>query len=320
MAQDNVNISLDAQQSGRTKSELKNLINKLEKINKMSNIELAMGSKEQTSQLKESTKLSDKKAKSQKVYAQGLQLQIKLQGAINKGHQDTYNRLLKLQELNRKGEVLTQNQLKYVDLIDKKETSKNKTLNETVAIKNKLNKISEKEQNSLKEQLRTQELMLEKMKKGVSGKSGYEDLTQSISKYQEKVKAGNILTKEEVHNLKMLETQTRANTSVNDKLAESATKIAAAYSAWAGIRTITRQVREQIKELATLDEYIFNLGVVSGKSASETNKLRREMLEMAQSVPQSAEQVSDALDLIVRTGKKVPVKNSFLCWKLLRAS
>jgi len=171
-----------------------------------------------------------------------------------------------------------------------------------VVIKNKLNKMSEQEvanerkkQASTKETLRTQELMLEKMQSKTVGKAGYDDLTKDIEKYQAKVKKGIALTKQEVHSLKMLETQTAQNRNMMDQLANS-------YMLISGLRQVMRGFRKEVSYLRELDQAVYNLGVVSGITANQTEDLKFKLLDMASEFPTQATKIARAMDTIGRTG------------------
>ena len=89
------------------------------------------------------------KKTSQKIYGQGLDLDATKQRAMEKGYDKVIARVKVLYEQLNKGIPITQNQLKYLGLIEKAEERRTKTLTEEVAIRHKLSKIAE--QNAIKE-------------------------------------------------------------------------------------------------------------------------------------------------------------------------
>jgi len=57
-----------------------------------------------------------------------------------------------------------------------------------------------------------------------------------------------------------------------------------------------------VSELVKIDESMFNLGVVAGKTGSEIEEMKWQLIELSTKYPQASTDIADAIDLVARTG------------------
>jgi len=148
-------------------------------------------------------------------------------------------------------------------------------------------------------ELKKQKHMLSMMEAKVSGKSGYDKLTAGITKYQNRLKLGKIITKDEVNSLKLLNVQLSKNSKTVDRTTMSFQTLLM------GARRVSQVVSGLINEIGSIDESIYNLGVVSGKSAVGVEVLKRELVLASTAIPKSATDMATSMDLVVRTGRSL---------------
>jgi len=76
-------------------------------------------------------------------------------------------------------------------------------------------------------------------------------------------------------------------------------------SAYAGLRmamSLKNTGKQMISELIKIDKAMFDLGIVAGKSSNEIEAMKYEFLDMATEFPQSAVEIANAVDILVRSG------------------
>jgi len=141
--------------------------------------------------------------------------------------------------------------------------------------------------------------LLDMMTAKISGKTGYEKLTNSITKYQNKLKLGKKLTKDNINSLQLLNAQMSKNGKTADITTMSLQSLLMVFGRISGM------VGGILNEIGEIDESIYNLGVVSGKSAVGVEVLKRELVLAATAIPKSATDIAKSMDLVVRTGKSL---------------
>ena len=170
-----------------------------------------------------------------------------------------------------------------------------KTIQKQASIKSATSAREIKEHQTKLKLLEKQKFLMDKMSVGIKGKAGYDTLTTSLTRYQARVKSGIALTSKEVNSLKLLRAQTRTNTLGMGGLAKS-------YLLVASARRFMRSVGKEITFLAQLDQSIYNLGVVAGKTTDEIEVMKSEFLKLGSELPQSAIELSNSTDILARSG------------------
>ena len=124
---------------------------------------------------------------------------------------------------------------------------------------------------------------------------GIKKLNTETSKHQSKLKTSRKLIESETKALKALDAQTRRNTTSVGQLAKG-------YVMIAGLRKTLGTMNSELNTLKDLDKAVYNLGVVSKKSASEIEDLKFQLLDMGSKFPFQAKSIAEAMDTIGRTG------------------
>ena len=246
-----------------------------------------------------------KKENQQKVLGQGYDLQSTQVRSMDKGLDKTHTKATNLLKQLNSGIPLTKNQLKYLGLIEKKELLIQNTLKERVSISNKLSKIKETTANKVEKQRKSEVELIKQQKydldKRSVGKEGevYDKLKVKIRSYQDQLKKGKALSNDQVRSMKLMEVQ-------SNKLAKATTSatslIGTMYAAMQQYSLIARQFDKMVDTIVSLDEPIFNLGVVAGKTPEQIEMLKLELLETASAIPKTAQEIANSMDLIMRTG------------------
>jgi hypothetical protein len=203
-----------------------------------------------------------------------------------------------------KGVIISDAKMQNLRNIVAQEEIEQKTLKETLTIQQKLKIEEENRQKVLASTIEKQKFMLDKMAIGTTGKSGdgYTKLNAEITKYQDKLKAGQTLNQRELNDLRLLEAQTKKNsTSLND-LQNNYLLLRASQGMLQGLKKQIQYVRE-------LDQAVYNLGVVSKFTVSQTEDFKMQLIDMAGQFPVSAKNIAEAMDTIGRTG--ISFKDNF---------
>ena len=198
---------------------------------------------------------------------------------------DIINKLKKVQELSQFDLGIDSNKIKEAERgIKRLQEANDKNL-----------KSKERESKLLKTTLLSQKAMLGIMKEQASSTSGYSKITKEIEKYQQSVKNGIPLTRKQINDLQELEKTKRKNVTTTHDLAS-------AYAALQVFRRLSRMYTQQAKTLRDIDQSMYNLGVVAGKTTNEIEKMKLEFLDLATKSTQSAIELADATDILARSG------------------
>ena len=318
--QHNTDISLNVKKGAVTRTTLDEVIKKLKKIEKMTDFELNITGKGANEEVKTIEKITKEKAKQLKLTEQEIQLKTKLITAERLQYSEAAKEAERLLNLNKEKNVITRKQ--WLNLqkiteedklsvdISKKQISANEMIKkqdeQKLTTEVKINKLKAKgteaeikKQNITKQTLRDQKHLLDMMTAKISGKTGYEKLTNSITKYQNKLKLGKKLTKDNINSLQLLNAQMSKNGKTADITTMSLQSLLMVFGRISGV------VGGILNEIGEIDESIYNLGVVSGKSAVGVEVLKRELVLAATAIPKSATDIAKSMDLVVRTGKSL---------------
>jgi hypothetical protein len=203
-----------------------------------------------------------------------------------------------------KGVTISDEKMQNLRNIVAQEEIEKRTLNETLTIQQRLRREEESRARVLEDTIGKQRVMLERMSGSISGRQGegYTRLTAEITRYQERLRSGQALNQRELNDLRLLEAQTNRNsTSLND--------LQNNYLLMRASQEMLQGLKKQIQYVRELDQAVYNLGVVSKFTVSQTEDFKMQLIDMAGQFPVSAKNIAQAMDTIGRTG--ISFKDNF---------
>jgi len=136
---------------------------------------------------------------------------------------------------------------------------------------------------------------LELGKEDKKSRASMDNFSKSIHEYNSKIKESSKLNTENKNSLNQLESQAKSSgEAVND--------LAGAYIALRAAKAFMSEIKRDIRLLADIDQSLFNLGVVAGKTTTEIEKMKIDFLALGATIPISAIKLADATDILARSG------------------